>query len=53
MNQWEYKVEQIFDDKECYDRETAEKELNELGRIGWELVAVSTSLLTYYLKRPS
>lgn len=46
---WEYKfVEAVYDDR-------AEKELNNLGAQGWELVAVQpigeSGRATYYLKR--
>jgi glucose dehydrogenase len=49
VTKWEYQVTET----DHWDGEvTIEIWLNNLGKYGWELVHVSSSLRTYFLKRP-
>lgn len=45
---WEYGIE---DFGQVFNRTEVEKRLNELGEMGWELVAVNPSCTTYFFKR--
>jgi hypothetical protein len=46
---WEYLV---YDHEEWIGESDISNWLNDLGKQGWELVHVSNSLRTYFLKRP-
>jgi hypothetical protein len=51
MQEWEYKSICIYDGE---GNDEIDKQLNVLGRIGWELVSISTEreYTNYLFKRP-